>query len=122
MRRYARYFQSAAIVAVVTSFAISAGSAQSLTERIANGVKKLELGCAEDVSKLCSSVTPGDGRLFFCILAHEDKVSPKCDLALYDASRNLERALDRVEQVADACWADIERSCANVQAGGGSIL
>ena len=92
-----------------------------LQERILSGVKKLEAGCGADVQKFCSTVTPGEGRLYFCMLAHEDKISSQCDYALFDASRNLERALDRVELIADACWADIEKSCAGTQAGGGRI-
>lgn len=90
--------------------------------RISEGVKKLEAGCAADVKKFCTSVTPGEGRLFYCIMAHEDKVSTKCDYTLYEASRNLERALDRIEEVADACWNDVEKNCADVPEGGGRII
>jgi hypothetical protein len=32
---------------------------------------------------------------------------------LYRASRHLQRALDRVERIADACWGEIEANCAN---------
>jgi hypothetical protein len=48
-----------------------------------------------------------------CIQAHEDQISVKCDYALFDASRNLERALDRVAQIANVCWNDIEKYCSN---------
>ena len=77
----------------------AAGRAQA---RIMAGVKKLEAGCAADAQKYCTTVTPGDGRLFFCIIAHEDKLSTKCDYALFEASRNLERALNRIEDAAVA--------------------
>ena len=96
----------------------AAGKAQA---RIMAGVKKLEAGCAADAQKYCTTVTPGDGRLFFCIIAHEDKLSTKCDYALFEASRNLERALNRIEDAADACWNDIEKQCANIPEGGGRI-
>lgn len=112
---------------LMTLPAASIANAQSdraaqLQARIMAGVKKLEAGCGDDARKFCSSVTPGDGRLFFCILAHEDKLSTKCDYALFEASRNLERALDRVELAADACWNDIEKQCANIPEGGGRIM
>ena len=35
--------------------------------------------------------------------------------------RNLERALHKVEEVADACGDDIEKNCANIPQGGGRI-
>lgn len=114
------------VISVAFVAAIASANAQSnipprLQERILSGVKKLEAGCGADVQKFCSTVTPGEGRLYFCVLAHEDKISSQCDYALFDASRNLERALDRIELVADACWADIEKSCAATPAGGGRI-
>lgn len=112
-----------ALASVMTlTFGMAPVSAQTPLERVLQNVKQLEQGCAEDVSKFCSTVSPGEGRLFFCILAHEDKVSQKCDYALFSASRNLNRALDRVEQVADACWADIEQNCANAVPGSGNVM
>jgi hypothetical protein len=55
------------------------------------------------------------------MIAHEDKISTKCDYALYAASRNLERTLNHVARAADACWPDIEKHCANIPEGGGRI-
>jgi hypothetical protein len=45
--------------------------------------------------------------------AFDDQLSRRCQFALYRASRNLERSLDRVERIADACWSDIEANCTN---------
>jgi cysteine rich repeat protein len=55
------------------------------------------------------------------MMAHEDKISSKCDHALYSAARNLDRAMDFVEEAADACWSDIEQHCANVSERAGRI-
>jgi Golgi apparatus protein 1 len=118
-----RIVPAVALAGVMTSIlSLAPAVAQSPLDRILQGVKKLEQGCAEDLSKFCSTVTPGEGRLFFCILAHEDKLSQKCDYALFSAARNLERALDRVAQVADACWTDIEQNCADSAPGGGRVM
>ena len=56
-----------------------------------------------------------------CMQAHEDQISSQCDYALFEASRNLGRALDRVGQIADACWDDINRICSLVPGGGWRI-
>jgi hypothetical protein len=90
--------------------------------RLQAAVNKIQDACGADIKQYCSTVTPGEGRVLLCIEAHEDKISSKCDYALFDASRKLERALDRVEMAADACWADIQKSCADVPPGGGNIL
>jgi hypothetical protein len=95
--------------------------AQKAAARLAAATAKLQTACASDLSKYCSTVTPGEGRLIFCMMAHEDKLSSKCDYALYDASRKMEHTLDLIAQAADACWNDIEKHCANIPEGGGRI-
>jgi hypothetical protein len=95
---------------------------QQLAARLDAAVKKVEAACSDDLKKYCSTVTPGEGRLILCMQAHEDKVSEKCDFALFDASRRLNRALDRIDRAADICWSDIEKYCSNIPEGGGRIL
>ena len=82
----------------------------------------MQKACSADVQKYCGSVTPGEGRLILCMQAHEDKVSAGCDYAIFEASRNLQRFLDRIELVADVCWNDIEKHCANLTPGEGRIV
>ena len=96
-------------------------SAGNVRERLAGAEQKLRMACGEDLTKYCSTVTPGEGRLLHCMIAHEDKITTKCDYALYSAARNLEGAIDTIEQVADACGADMEKLCADVQEGSGRI-
>ena len=115
------------IMAAAAALAGGAANAQSklqaqLEERLNAAVSKVQDACAEDVKKYCSMVTPGEGRLILCMQAHEDKVSSKCDYALFDASLRLERALDRLDRAAEACWDDIEKFCANTPEGGGRIV
>ncbi len=93
----------------------------NLEARVAAGVEKVQKACSADIQKYCGSVTPGEGRLLLCMQAHEDQVSAGCDLAIFEASRNLQRALHRIELVADACWNDIEKHCANLDPGEGRI-
>jgi hypothetical protein len=116
------------IIAAMSAFLAfgSAANAQTAVSekvgaRLAAASEKLKAACGGDVTKYCSTVTPGEGRLIFCMMAHEDKLSSKCDYALYDASRKMERTLDLIEQAADACWNDIEKYCANTPEGGGRI-
>jgi len=94
---------------------------KKVAARLAAAADKLKAACGDDLNKFCSSVTPGEGRLIFCMMAHEDKISEKCDHALYDASRKMEHTLNLVAEAADACWHDIEAHCANGPVGGGHI-
>lgn len=85
-------------------------------------VSQVEKGCASEIEKYCSQVTPGEGRLLACFFAHEDKLSGQCQYALYDASAQLERAVSALNYVAGQCEDDATALCAEVQLGEGRIL
>ena len=60
----------------ISSFAYAQTDIMTVTlEKLATGIKKLESSCGEDIKKYCSAVTPGGGRLLYCMQAHEDKIS-----------------------------------------------
>jgi hypothetical protein len=101
-----------AILAAV--FAISA-SAQDI-------VNTIEKGCAAEIEKFCSQVSPGEGRMLACFFAHEDKLSGQCQYALYTASTQLEHAVSALNYVAGQCDDDIVEHCAEVELGEGRIL
>jgi hypothetical protein len=88
-----------------------------LQSRIAAAIERIQGACREELRNYCSTVTPGEGRVLLCMQAHEDKLGNACEVALFDASRNIRQAMNRVERIADACWGDIQANCA----GGGSI-
>lgn len=86
-------------------------------DRISAAIERVQGACREELKSFCSTVTPGQGRLLLCMQAHEDKLGNQCELALFDASRNIEQAAHRVERIAEACWNDIQAHCAS----GGSV-
>jgi Golgi apparatus protein 1 len=103
----------ACLAAIGTS---SIASAQSnLRDRVAAGVEAVEGACASDISNFCGNVTRGEGRVLLCMQAHEDQLSRRCQFALYRASRGLERSINRVERIADACMQDIEAQCGGAE-------
>jgi sporulation protein YlmC with PRC-barrel domain len=85
----------------------------NLRDRVQGAVDAVESICAADITRFCGTVSRGQGRLLLCLQAFDDQLSRRCQFGLYRASRNLERSLDRVERIADACWSDIEANCPN---------
>jgi len=79
-------------------------------------------GCKQELSTYCKDVTPGQGRLLACLYAHEDKLSGRCDYALYDASAQLERMVSALSYVANECRDDLQSYCSNVRPGQGRLL
>jgi hypothetical protein len=85
-------------------------------------VETVQTGCKTELDSFCAKVTPGEGRLLACLYAYGDKLSGKCEYALYDASVRLERAVAALSYVANECDADIDSVCSDVQMGEGRIL
>jgi len=94
---------------------------KAVAERLAAGFKKLETACGDDVKKFCSTVTPGEGRLMYCMQAHEDKISDGCASALDEVAYQAEATADNLREAVNACRSDIEKVCATTQPGQGRI-
>lgn len=78
--------------------------------------------CADALKTHCSDVRPGDGRLYACLYANEDKVSGECDAAAGDVMDMMDRFFEVVRYTKQECLADIEKHCADVEMGGGRIF
>lgn len=79
-------------------------------------------GCKTELETYCKDVTPGEGRILACIYAHGDKVSGKCEYAMYDSAAQLEHAVAALAYAANECDADIEKYCTTVEPGEGQLL
>jgi hypothetical protein len=93
----------------------NANAQQNLVETVANG-------CKMEIEKYCSQVTPGQSRILACLYAHNDKLSSKCEYALYDAAVQLERAVAALSYVANECDEDLEKYCESIVPGEGRLL
>jgi len=69
--------------------------------------------CGGDISRVCSTVPAGGGRIAQCLLAHEEKLSPAC--------RDFVAKARTAQGAMFACTADAERVCPGVAPGGGRI-
>lgn len=85
-------------------------------------VETFKEGCQADLQKYCKDVEPGDGRLLACLYAHSDKISARCEYAVYDAASQLERALTALSYVANECRDDLTANCADIKPGEGRLL
>ena len=107
---------------------LSVGSASAQTditkaiqEKLAAEAAKLENSCADDIKKYCSDVTPGEGRMLYCMHAHEDKISPKCSYDLEEAAADVQLSADNLKEAITACKAEIGGVCGKTQPGQGRI-
>ena len=94
------------------------GHAFALDQLVESVVK----GCEKELNTYCSQVTPGEGRGLACLYAHNDKLSVKCEYALYDAAAQLERVVAALTYVANECRDDLKAYCSAVQPGEGRLM
>lgn len=77
--------------------------------------------CSNEIMSNCVTVLPGDGRLYACIYAHEEKLSDACDEAVADVADQLDIFFEIVRYAKQECRVDIEKFCSKVKVGGGKI-
>ena len=102
--------------AAVVAFALTA-----LTPDTARSQSVFEV-CSSEIKSHCSAVLPGDGRLYACLYANEEKLSDACDEATMDVLDQLDLFFELVRYAKQECAMDIEKHCTGVEMGGGKIL
>jgi hypothetical protein len=107
------------IVSVFCVLAISAGCATAPSKGPADIVAE---GCKAELEAYCKDVTPGEGRVIACLYAYNDKLSNRCEYALYDASSQLQREVEAMAYAANECRDDLKTYCSNIQPGEGRLL
>jgi hypothetical protein len=83
---------------------------------------ELKSACEEDLKTHCASVTAGEARIVFCMLANEDKISAKCVDAVIGIADRIELRMSKLVRTARACEKDIDASCNAVKAGDGRLM
>ncbi len=81
----------------------------------------LAADCTSDLLKYCAQVSAGGDRGIACLIAYEDKISPRCRMTAYIASGNLGNRMKELQAMAKTCSSDILQYCSKVPAGGGRI-
>lgn len=105
-----------ALFLTLALFVVGEVSAEdSLMESVTNA-------CEADLGRYCSQVTPGEGRLLYCVAAHGDKITSECQYALFRAATVLAELSDALLDVADNCETEIDTLCADVKLGERRIL
>jgi hypothetical protein len=94
---------------------------KAIQQKLAAETAKLENSCADDIKKYCSDVTPGEGRMIYCMQAHEDKISPKCAFDLEEAATDVQLSADNLKEAISACKAEITGVCGSTLPGQGRI-
>jgi len=93
-----------------------------LTEGAQGALDTFTEGCQQELTTFCKDVTPGEGRILACLYAFQDKVTPRCEYALYDSISQLDRTLTNLSYAVGECRDDLEKYCSEIKPGEGRLL
>lgn len=110
-----------AIVFLSDQASAQAGVAKKAIAKVEAALTKVANACSADMRTFCGAVTPGEGRLAFCLAAHEDKLSGKCYTAIMDVAIDLDIAASRLIRASDDCAPEINKLCGKVRDGQGRV-
>ena len=121
-------FRTMALAALTAVYVLAPSKASAETEamsrfmdRVDEVVEDVAQSCKSEAEKFCSTVTPGEGRLLMCALAHGDQLSNTCASAVFDAIAELGGTISNMQLAVEACSEDIEATCGSVEPGEGRV-
>ena len=97
-------------------------SMPALAKEDAGLIESVKNGCQKEIGTYCQGITPGEGRVLSCLYANDDKLSARCEYALYDAAAQLERVVAAMSYVNSECDQEMQTHCAATKPGEGRLL
>lgn len=110
----------------VAASLLCAASAQgqvkgTVEAQLGDVIESVKTGCKTELASYCEGVTPGEGRTLACLYAYQDKLSQRCEYALYDASSQLGRMVAALTYVSSECGDELKKLCADAEPGQGRV-
>ena len=81
----------------------------NVLQKLMSRIEKLQSSCSEDLKQYCSAVTPGGGRLVYCLESYEDKISAKCAFDLDEVELDLQDTTEHLKETVRVCQGDIQK-------------
>lgn len=107
---------------LVLTLVLPAIAADPLTQGVQGALDTFAQGCQQELTTYCKDVIPGEGRIIACLYAFQDKLTPRCEYALYDSVSQLDRTLTNLSYAVGECRDDLKTLCSAVKPGEGRLL
>ena len=79
-------------------------------------------GCDEDIEQHCPGLGNKSDKVFLCLAAYEEQLTPQCKQGVLDARLAIETGRAKIAYSIRACEADADTFCLDVQPGQGRML
>jgi len=107
----------------VCNIAIAAD--EKLRDKLSKGTVTLTAevkGCDADAELFCPGLKPGSQQALMCMIAYEEKLSDTCKLGIAEAAMSIKMSAAALDYSVQACEADADKYCLDVQPGDGKII
>ena len=123
------YFIKTSIL-IISFFSLSTYSnaeqtGKPLAEKLQEGriiIHSSVRGCDEDIQQHCAGLGNNAEKIFMCLSAYEEHLSPECKLGILDAAMSVRMGAAALNYSVIACEADADEHCLDVQPGEGRIV
>lgn len=110
------------VAAGFLGYGASHAETSSEKQNLQQTVSRLQDKCGSDVDKLCSGVTPGEGRIAACLESKEDQLSDSCKTAWKSTKQDLSKRMDQADVAfRKNCGSDVQKFCSDVPSGKGRL-
>jgi hypothetical protein len=113
---------------LVMLFPISSYAGQTgkpLAEKLQEGdivIASSVTGCDEDIKQHCDGLGDNTDKIFMCLAAYEEHLSPECKQGILEAALSVKMGAAALDYSISACEADADTHCLDVQPGEGRIV
>ncbi len=100
-------------------------TAKPLAEKLKQGrvtITSTVKGCDQDIREHCPGLGKKSGKIFMCLAAYEDQLTPQCKQGVLEARLAIQTGRAAIEYSVSACEADADSFCLDVQPGEGRML
>jgi hypothetical protein len=112
-----------ALLVSISAYAEEAG--KPLAEKLQGGelvITASVQGCDEDIKKHCDGLGDHADKVFMCLAAYEEQLSPVCKQGILEAALSVKMGAAALDYSIRACEADADKYCLDVQPGEGRII
>jgi hypothetical protein len=78
--------------------------------------------CDEDIKQYCDGLGGNADKVFMCLAAYEEHLSPECKQGILEAALSIKMGVAALDYSISACEADADKHCLDVQPGEGRIV
>lgn len=112
-----------ALLCPIASHADQDGKAPTKSADKGNTVVNTSVrNCEKDISQHCSGLGQNATKVFMCLMAYEEQLTPACRKGVLEAALSIKVGSEAIDYSLRACETDVDGYCRDVMPGEGRVV